>query len=126
MRDMASTASEALRGLLHESFCGSSVPDLDGLLVELTGAAFRLSELAERVDQALGSAVEAGGLRLDHYGQQRFSSPADAVASACGNLRHGAAAARETGRWLDDARQATATVGLVFDDQGDDEIEEPY
>jgi len=64
------------------------------------------------------------GLRC--VGQQRFSSPADAVASARENLRHGGAAARETSRWLDDARQATATVGLVFDDQADDEIEEPY
>jgi len=126
MRDRASTASEALRGLLHENLCGASVPDLDGLLVELTDTAFRLSELVERVDQALGYAAGAGGLHLDWNGQQRFPSPSDAVASARGNLRHGAAAAREAGRWLDDARQATATVGLVFDDQADDEIEEPY
>ena len=45
------------------------------------------------------------------------------LASARADLHHGAAAARETSRWLDDARQATATVGLVFD-QVDGGIEE--
>jgi hypothetical protein len=125
MRELASTASEALRSLLHESLCGISVPDLDGLLVELGDTAFRVSELAERIDRALGLAVEAGGLRLDWQGQQRYSSPEVAVSSARADLRHGAAAARETGRWLDDARQVTATVGLAFDED-DDGIEEPY
>jgi hypothetical protein len=125
MRELASNAPEALRTLLHENLCGTSVPDLDGLLVELTDTAFRLSEMVSRVDQALGSADKAGRLRLDFEGQQRHRSPHDALVSARADLRHGAAAARETGRWLDDARQVTATVGLVFD-QVVDGIEEEY
>ena len=36
MRDMASVASEALRSLLHQRWCGLSVSELDVLLVELS------------------------------------------------------------------------------------------
>jgi hypothetical protein len=125
MRDMASVASEALRSLLHQRWCGLSVPELDALLVELSDVAFRLSEATERAERALLAADKAGGLRLDWAGQQRHASAHEALVSARADLRHGAAAAQETGRWLHDARQATATVGLAFDQDGD-EIEEEY
>ena len=125
IRDTASVAAEALRSLLHHHWCGLSVPDLDALLVELVDVAHRLSEAVERTERALLAADKAGGLRLDWDGQQRHRSPHEALVSARADLRHGAAATREAGRWLHDARQATATVGLIFD-VDEDGIEEEY
>ncbi len=114
--ETARGAEQALLGLLDGCLSDCSVQDLDGLLIELAGTAARLSNLAVRVNEALGRRAGVDCLRLDADGETRFASVDEAVGAARACLVDAAGAAGDTSRLFDTARQVTAKIGLAFND----------
>ncbi len=122
-RELVESSESSLRAVLHESLENLSVQDLDGVLVELVEVAWRVSELAHRLQRAAACRAGADGLRLDVHGAERFCSPAEALETAQADLSQGAAAAASAAEWLHDARQVTSTIGTAFDAAPDEEAE---
>jgi len=122
-RELVESAESSLRAVLHESLEDHSVQDLEGVLVELVEVAWRVSELARRLQRAAACRADIDGLRLDAHGAERFCSPTQALETAQADLSQGAAAAASAAEWLHEARQVTSTIGLVFDAVSGEEVE---
>lgn len=107
---LARQAAEAIRELNHLTYDpgGLSVPDAYTVIAELATMAYRLDQLLGQLAANLNARNDAGGLRLDFFGQERYDHPADAIHAARDHLSWSAELTRPLATKLEAAQNITA------------------
>ena len=125
--ELAEQAADAIRALNHRTIGSAgqiTVPDLYRLTVDVSRAVDGLPQLLEQLSQHLEARSDRGGLRLDGYGLERYSSPQAAIGTAQLALSEATSTARALAELLDEALQVISTIGDRSDDDSEDDDEE--